>query len=369
MTTTATASSTRVFNFSAGPAVLPEPVLRQAQGDLWDIADSGIGIMEHSHRGPVFDAVINETVATCRELAGISDDYDILFLQGGASSQFFMVPMNFLTPEATGDYLNTGSWSKKAIKEAKLFGNVHVAGSSDEGNFNYIPTGEQISWSANPRYVHMTSNNTIAGTQYASEPVVPSGVPLINDASSDIFSRPVDVSKYGMIYCGAQKNLGPSGVTLVIIRKDLVASGAEGLPTMLQYRTHASKDSMFNTPPAFGIYTMGLVLKWIRDFGGLSAMAEYNEAKAAIIYDFLDESEFFYGTAETNSRSLMNITFRGKTEELEKQFIAEAGARGLRTLKGHRSVGGMRASIYNAFPEAGCGALVEFMNEFQWAHG
>jgi len=358
----------RAYNFSAGPAVLPEPVLKQAQNDVWNIAESGIGIMEHSHRGPVFDAVIKEAIADCRELASIPDNYHVLFLQGGASSQFFMIPMNFLGKDQTADYLNTGAWSKKAITEAKLFGDVHVASSSDDQNFSYIPTADQITFSEAPRYVHMTSNNTIAGTEYATEPAVPAGVPLFCDASSDIFSRPIDITKYGMIYAGAQKNLGPAGVTLVIIRDDLVNDAPTDLPTMLQYRTHAEKNSMFNTPPTIGIYMIGQVFKWIKDRGGLSAMQEANRQKASLIYDFLDNSDFFRGTAEPESRSMMNITFRGPDEDLEKKFIAQASERGLKTLKGHRSVGGMRASIYNAFPQEGCLALVDFMKEFERAN-
>ena len=357
--------SMRAYNFSAGPAILPEPVLKQAQQDVWDIADSGIGIMEHSHRGPIFDGIINEAIADCRELASIPDNYHVLFLQGGASSQFFMIPMNFLTKDATADYLNTGAWSKKAIKEAKLFGGVHIASSSDDKNFSYIPTANQVTYSDHPVYVHMTSNNTIAGTEYQELPVIPDGVGLLCDASSDIFSRPIDIERFGMVYAGAQKNLGPAGVTLVIIRDDLVKKGPDDLPTMLQYRTHAEKNSMFNTPPAMGIYIIGLVFKWLKSMGGLKAVEEHNREKAAVIYDYLDHSDFFRGTAEAGSRSMMNITFRGPSEDLEKKFIAEAGAHGLKTLKGHRSVGGMRASIYNAFPVEGCKALVDFMKQFE----
>lgn len=355
----------RAYNFSAGPAILPEPVLKQVQQDVWDIADSGIGIMEHSHRGPVFDQIVNETIADCRDLAGIPDHYHVLFLQGGASSQFFMIPMNFLKSGVTADYLHTGAWSKKAIKEAKLFGEVNIASSSEDENFTYIPSMEEMKFSANPEYVHMTSNNTIAGTEYGEIPQIPGDSPLMCDASSDIFSRPIDISRFGMVYAGAQKNLGPAGVTLVIIRDDLIEKGSDQLPTMLQYRTHSSKNSMFNTPPAMGIYVMGLVFKWIKSMGGLEAMAAHNQKKAAIIYDYLDNSDFFRGTAREDSRSLMNITFRGPNEDLEKQFIAESAKQGLKTLKGHRSVGGMRASIYNAFPIEGCQALVDFMKQFE----
>jgi phosphoserine aminotransferase len=360
--------SDRIYNFSAGPAVLPESVIRKAQEALWDLRGSGIGVMEHSHRGAEFTAVIDEATATCRELAGIPDDYDVLFLQGGASSQFFMVPMNFLAAGATADYVNTGSWSKKAIKEAKRFGTVHVAGSSEDENFGYIPPAEAIRWSERPAYAHFTSNNTIFGTEWKAEPTPPAGVPLVCDASSDVFSRPVDVSKYGLLYAGAQKNLGPAGVTLVIVRKDLVARGSEDLPTMLQYRTHAEAASLYNTPPTFGIFVMGEVFKWIRDFGGLAEMARHNEAKAALLYDYLDESDFWRATARPDSRSLMNICFRGPSEALEAAFLAEAKKHGLSGLKGHRSVGGMRASVYNAFPAEGCERLVAVMKDFERAN-
>lgn len=358
--------SDRIFNFSAGPAVLPEPVIKQAQTDIWNIADSGVGIMEHSHRGPEFTKVIEEALADCRAIANIPDNYHILFLQGGASSQFFMVPMNLLKSGETADYINTGAWSTKAIKEAKRFGTAHVAASSEDKNFTYIP--KTIDYSSNPKYVHFTSNNTIFGTEWASEPDVPGSTPLICDASSDIFSRPIDITKYGLVYAGAQKNLGPSGVTLVIIRDDLVQAINDDLPTMLSYRTHVDKGSMFNTPPAFGIYIMGQVFKWIRNFGGLDALATFNREKANLIYDHLDNSDFFRGTAEPDSRSLMNVTFRGPNEDLEKQFLAESKAAGFSGLKGHRSVGGIRASMYNAFPKEGAAALLEFMKSFEMAN-
>ncbi|MGE0353111.1 MAG: 3-phosphoserine/phosphohydroxythreonine transaminase [Gemmatimonadales bacterium] len=360
--------SDRIFNFGAGPAVLPEPVLRQAQQDIWNIAGSGIGIMEHSHRGKVFDRINTEAVQACRDLAGIPDTYEVLFLQGGASLQFAMVPMNLLPPGATADFLVTGVWSKKAVKEAKGLGAVHVAATTEPDNFNRLPRPDEIRYSASPAYVHVTSNNTIYGTQWKSEPPPAGRAPLVCDASSDIFSRPIDIGKYGLVYAGAQKNLGPSGVVLVIIRKDLVEAGPTDLPTMLQYRTQAKEHSLYNTPPTMGIYIMGEVFKWIREQGGLSAMAEKNAAKAALLYDFLDQSEFFKGTAEPESRSLMNVCFRGPSEELEAQFIAEATRRGLSGLKGHRSVGGMRASIYNACPRAGIEALVKFMKEFEQAN-
>jgi phosphoserine aminotransferase len=361
--------SDRIFNFSAGPAVLPESVLKNAQRDIWNVRDSGIGIMEHSHRGKVFDAIITEAEANCRALAGISGDYDVLFLQGGASLQFAMVPMNFLPQGATADYLVTGVWSEKAVVEARKIGAVHEAASSADRQHSYIPSADATHYSASPAYVHFTSNNTIYGTQWVGEPASPSGVPLICDASSDIFSRPIDVSKYAMIYAGAQKNLGPSGVVLVIIRKDLVERGARELPTMLQYRTASKARSLYNTPPTFGIYVMGEVFKWIKDGGGLAAMADHNRAKAALLYDFLDASGFYSGTAEKDSRSLMNVCFRTPSAELDAAFLEAAGKRKLSGLKGHRSVGGMRASIYNAMPRAGVEALVTFMKEFEQQKG
>ena len=357
--------SDRLLNFSAGPAALPEPVLEKARADIWNLADSGIGILEHSHRGAAFTKVIEEAEANCRDLAGIGDDYEVLFLQGGASTQFFMAPMNWLSPGKTADYINTGTWSKKAMKEAKLFGEVHVAASSEDEGFSYIPKAAGFKFSDAPAYVHYTSNNTIAGTQFAGTPDVPEGTPLLCDGSSDIFSRELDIKKYGMLYAGAQKNLGPSGLALIIVRKDLVESGNDKLTSMLQYRTHSKAKSCFNTPPAFGIYIMGEVFKWIKGQGGLSAMAEINTAKAKVLYDYIDESKMFRGTARPDSRSQMNVTFRASKEELEPQFIAEAAKSGLPGLKGHRSVGGMRASIYNAFPAEGVNTLVEFMKEFE----
>ena len=358
----------RIHNFSAGPAVLPEPVLRKSQEAIWNAAGSGIGIMEHSHRGKVFERVISEAEEACRTLGGIPDNYRVLFLQGGASLQFAMVPMNFLSPDRTADYLVTGVWSQKAVKEAKPLGKVHIAASSEATNFDRIPRPEEIRYSTNPAYVHITTNNTIYGTQWRSEPPVPSGVPLVADTSSDMYSRPIDIRKYGIIYAGAQKNLGPSGVVLVIIRNDLVEAGSKTLPTMLQYRTHAGENSLYNTPPTFAIYVMGEVFKWIQAEGGLAAMAEHNEAKARLLYEFIDNSDFFRGTIQPDSRSRMNVCFRAPTEELEAKFISEATKRGLDGLKGHRSAGGMRASIYNACPRRAVEALVAFMKEFERAN-
>jgi len=358
----------RIHNFSAGPAVLPEPVLRKAQEAIWNVDGSGIGIMEHSHRGKVFDRIINEAEQTCRDLAGIPGNYRVLFLQGGASLQFSMVPMNLLPPQSTADYLLTGVWAQKAIKEAKLVGKVHVAGSSESTGFDRIPTQDEISYSTGPAYVHMTTNNTIYGTQWRTEPSIPSGAPLIADTSSDMYSRPIDVRKYGLIYAGAQKNLGPSGLVLVIIRDDIVEQGPKTLPTMLQYRIHVAEKSLYNTAPTFAIYVMGEVFKWIKSRGGLAAMAELNESKARTLYDYLDASDFFRGTAQADSRSRMNVCFRAPTEDLEEKFIKEAAKRGLDGLKGHRLVGGMRASIYNACPPAAVEVLVSFMKEFERAN-
>jgi phosphoserine aminotransferase len=358
----------RIHNFSAGPAVLPESVLRKAQDAIWNVAGSGIGIMEHSHRGKVFARIISEAEASCRSLAGIPDNYRVLFLQGGASLQFAMVPMNLLSSDRTADYLVTGVWSQKAVKEAKPIGKIHIAATSEATNFDRIPQAHEIRYSPSPAYVHITTNNTIFGTQWRTEPPVPSGVPLVADTSSDMYSRPIDLRKYGIVYAGAQKNLGPSGVVLVIVRDDLVEAGSKSLPTMLQYRTHAAESSLYNTPPTSGIYVMGEVFKWIQAQGGLSAMAEHNQAKARLLYDYLDASEFFRGTAQPESRSLMNVCFRGPSEELEAKFISEATKRGLDGLKGHRSVGGMRASIYNACPRASVEALVSFMKEFEHAN-
>ena len=354
----------RIWNFSAGPAVLPESVLEEARENLLSLNGTGVGICEHSHRGKPFVAVADEAEALCREIAGIPDNYKVLFLQGGASTQFAMVPMNFLKKDQTADYLVTGSWSKKAVKEAKVFGNVHTACSSEDANFNYIP--KDVSFSDNPRYVHFTSNNTIYGTQFAAEPAgFSDAAELICDASSDIFCRPIDVSKYGLIYAGAQKNLGPSGVTLVIVRDDLIESGADNLTSMLQYRTHAAAGSMYNTPPTFGVYLMMLVFRWIKASGGLAAMETRNRDKAGRLYNYLDTSDLFQATAENDSRSLMNVTFVTGDADKDAAFIAQAAAEGFSALKGHRSVGGMRASIYNAFPPEGVDALVQFMKDFE----
>jgi phosphoserine aminotransferase len=360
--------SDRIYNFGAGPAALPESVLKQAQQDIWNVGNSGIGIMEHSHRGKVFDRIRDETEQHARELGGIPDNYRVLFLQGGASLQFAMLPMNLLPKDGTADYLVTGVWSQKAVAEAKLFGTVHEAASGAATKFSTLPDPSAIKYSASPRYVHITTNNTIYGTQWKRLPQVPAGVPLLADTSSDMFSRPIEVSKYGVIYAGAQKNLGPSGVTLVIIRDDLVEAGPKNLPIMMQYRTHAAEKSLYNTPNTMGIYLMGEVFKWIASEGGLEGMAERNERKAKALYDFLDQSELFQAQVDRGSRSLMNVCFRTGSDELDDKFVKEATKRGLEGLKGHRSAGGMRASIYNACPPAGVDALVAFMKEFERAN-
>ena len=370
MTTLTEAKPTtdRIYNFSAGPSILPEPVLRQAQEDLWNVRGSGIGILEHSHRGKVFTEVIEQAEADCREIAGISDDYAVLFLQGGATLQFAMAPMNFLASGKSADYLHTSVWTKKAVAEAKLLGNVNLAFDGAASNFDHIPTDHEITADPNAAYTWYCSNNTIFGTEWQRVPDVTT--PLICDASSDIFSRPLDIKRHAMVLAGAQKNLGPSGCALVIIRRNFMDTGAEGLPSMLDYRKHAKAGSCLNTPPTFAIYVMGQVFRWIKDQGGLEAIATRNAEKAALIYDAIDGSGEFYGpVARADSRSMMNIAFRTPSEELDAQFIAEAKTHGMDGLKGHRSAGGVRASIYNAFPEAGCSALASFMHDFQQRNG
>jgi phosphoserine aminotransferase len=325
-------------------------------------------VLEISHRSKPFDEIIQGAEADIRALAGISDDYAVLFLQGGASMQFSMVPMNLLQQGATADYIVTGVWSQKAVKEAKRVGTVKIAATTEADNFTHVPSQADLELTPGASYVHMTSNNTIYGSQWHTLPDA-GGSPLVNDASSDIFSKPIDVAKHGLIYAGAQKNLGPSGVTLVIIRKDLLERSPASLPTMLNYKTHAENESLFNTPPVFGIYVLRLVLKWLRANGGLEAMAAQNERKANLLYAEIDRTGFYRGHARPDSRSWMNVTFRLPNEELEKQFAKESTAAGLDGLKGHRSVGGLRASIYNAFPEEGVQALVDFMREFERKNG
>jgi phosphoserine aminotransferase len=358
----------RIYNFSAGPAVLPLPVLEEAQRDLVALPGVGMSVLEISHRSKAFDAVIQGAEADFRALARVPEGYHLLFLQGGASTQFSMVPMNLLAAGATADYIVTGSWSKKAVKEAKKVGTVNVAATTEREGFARIPRQDELTLTPDAAYVHYTSNNTIFGTEWRSEPAV-GGVPLVCDASSDIFSRPIDVGRYGLIYAGAQKNLGPSGLTVVVIRDDLAQRGAESLPTMLRYATHVENRSLYNTPPVFAIYILRLVLRWLVANGGLEAMAVVNERKAGKLYAEIDRTGFYRGHAERDSRSLMNVTFRLPTEDLEKRFVQEATAAGFDGLKGHRSVGGLRASIYNAFPEEGIDALVAFMREFEKRNG
>ena len=353
----------RIYNFSPGPAVLPLEVLERAAIDIVNYRESGIGIAELSHRSKDFIKVAEETESLLRELYEIPKNYKVLFLQGGASSQFFMIPMNLLAAGKKATYLNTGAWSKKAIKEARLFGEVEVPFSSEEQKFNQVPAAGEYTIDQDSEYVYFVSNNTIYGTQFKEFPKTDKM--LISDMSSDILSRKVDVSKFGLIFAGAQKNLGPAGVTLVIIREDLLDRAPANIPTMLKYKTHADKESMFNTPPCFSIYIVGEVLKWLKKNGGIDAMDQVNREKAGLLYAAIDESEYYRGHAEPASRSLMNIPFNLATPELEAKFIAEATKAGLNGLKGHRSIGGCRASIYNAFPREGVVKLVNFMREFK----
>jgi len=365
MTTTTTE---RIFNFSAGPAILPVEVLAEAQRNLMALPGVGMSILEISHRSKPFDEVIETCEADLRALAGIPPNYHVLFLQGGASLQFSMVPMNLLPAGGSADYIVTGSWSEKAVKEAKRVGGVKIAASTAGENYVRVPKQSELTLDPDAAYVHYTTNNTIYGTEWHYVPDVGS-VPLVADTSSDMFSRPIDVGKFGLIYAGAQKNLGPSGLTLVIIRDDLVARTPPSLATMLQYSVHVENKSMYNTPPVFGVYVMGLVLKWLLKEGGLTATDARNSRKAAKLYAEIDRSGYYRGHAHADSRSRMNVTFRLPSEELEKKFAKEATTAGLDGLKGHRSVGGMRASIYNAFPEAGVDALVSFMQEFERVNG
>ena len=358
----------RVYNFSAGPAVLPLPVLEEIQRDLISLPGVGMSILEISHRSAPFEKILAEAEQSIRSLAGIPSNYKVLFLQGGASLQFSMVPMNLLTAGATADYIDGGSWAEKAIKEAKKIGTVNVAATTKGENYSRLPRQAELKLTPSAAYVHMTSNNTIEGTEYKTLPAV-GDVPLVSDTSSNMFSRQVDVSRHALIYAGAQKNMGPAGVTVVIVRDDMLQRSQKSLPTMLNYAVHAENNSLYNTPPAFAVYTLGLVMKWLLGQGGLPAIAAANQRKAGKLYAEIDRTGFYRGTADTDDRSLMNVTFRLGTEELEKQFIKDSTAAGLDGLKGHRSVGGMRASIYNAFPEEGVDALVSFMKEFERTHG
>lgn len=353
----------RIYNFSPGPATLPQEVLAQAAKDIVNFNDKGIGLIELSHRSKEFMAVAEEAERLVRELLAVPNNYKVLFLQGGASSQFAMVPMNLLGPGKIGSYLNTGTWSKKAIKEANIIAKAHVAYSSEESTFNHVPTDSDYTVDPDAEYLYFVSNNTIYGTQFQTMPQ--SDKMLVCDMSSDIMSRPLDISKFGIIFAGAQKNMGPAGATLVIIREDLLDNTPETVPTMFRYKTHADKGSMFNTPPCFAIYTIGLVCKWLKKMGGVAAMEKINREKADLLYEAIDSTDFYRGHAQKDSRSSMNVTFNLPTPELEGQFIQDAAAKGLDGLKGHRSIGGCRASIYNAFPKQGIVDLVQFMKEFE----
>jgi len=367
---TPTSSYGRIYNFSAGPAVLPVPVLEQARDEMLNWQGSGMSVMEMSHRGACFESIIQQAEADLRALAKIPANYKVLFLQGGAHLQFSMVPMNFIPAGGSADYLLTGSWGRTAFKEAGKFGHARAAYTGEKDNFNAIPDKTQYELDPKAAYVHYTSNETIHGVEWTTVPVPPEGVPLICDTSSDMFSGPMDITPYSLIYAGAQKNLGPAGVLLAIIRDDMLARVPPGLPLMLDYKLMAENKSLYNTPPCYAVYVVGLVLKWLISIGGLEAIAKHNEAKAAVIYKAIDESGGYYrGHAHADSRSKMNITFRLGSEDLEKKFVKEATAAGLDGLKGHRSVGGLRASMYNAQSLEAAEALVQFMKDFQAKNG
>jgi phosphoserine aminotransferase len=357
-----------IYNFSAGPAVLPKAVLQQVQQELVDWHGCGMSVMEMSHRGKEFMGIAAEAEADLRALMGIPSNYKVLFLQGGASAQFAMVPMNLLRGKASADYLNTGEWSKKAIKEAKKYGSVNVVASSEDKNFSYAPAQSEWKLDPNAAYVHYTPNETIGGVEIFWTPET-GNVPLVADMSSTILSRPMDVSKYGLIYAGAQKNIGPAGLTIVIVREDLIGQTVAGTPTMFDYKTHAEAESMYNTPPTFAMYVAGLVFKWVAAQGGLAAMEKINREKAGLLYDYLDATDFYNSPVAKDNRSLMNVPFTLKDAALDEAFLKGAKAHGLLQLKGHRSVGGMRASIYNAMPKAGVQALVDYMREFEKSQG
>jgi len=354
----------RIYNFSAGPAMLPEEVLKEAADEMLDYRGTGMSVMEMSHRSKAFEAIIQEAEKDLRELMNIPDNYKVLFLQGGASQQFAMIPMN-LMKNKVADYIITGQWAKKAYKEAQTYGKANAIASSADKTFTYIPDCSDLPISEDADYVYICENNTIYGTKFKTLPNT-KGKTLVADVSSCFLSEPVDVSKYGIIYGGVQKNIGPAGVVIVIIREDLITEDVlPGTPTMLKYKTHSDSASLYNTPPAYGIYICGKVFKWIKNLGGLEAMKARNEKKAAILYDFLDQSKLFKGTVEKKDRSLMNVPFVTGSDELDAKFVKEAKAAGLENLKGHRTVGGMRASIYNAMPIEGVQKLVEFMKEFE----
>ena len=355
----------RVYNFSAGPSVLPESVLRQAADEMLDYHGSGQSVMEMSHRSKVYDAIIKECEALLRQVMGIPDNYKVLFLQGGASSQFAMLPLNLMNGSGKADFVITGQWANKAYQEAARYGEAHVVASSKDKTFTYIPKLDPASFTPDADYFHICMNNTIYGTRYTALPETGS-VPLVADMSSCILSEPIDVSRFGVLYAGAQKNMAPAGLTVVIIREDLIGHARDITPTMFNYKTHADNDSMYNTPPCYAIYICKLVLEWIKnEIGGLEKMKERNEGKAALLYDFLDSSKLFKGTVVKEDRSLMNIPFVTGSEELDAKFVKEAAAAGFVNLKGHRTVGGMRASIYNAMPVEGVEKLVAFMKDFE----
>ena len=355
----------RVYNFSAGPSVLPESVLRQAADEMLDYQGSGQSVMEMSHRSKVYDAIIKECEALLRQVMGIPDNYKVLFLQGGASSQFAMLPLNLMNGSGKADFVITGQWANKAYQEAARYGEAHVVASSKDKTFTYIPKLDPASFTPDADYFHICLNNTIYGTRYTALPETGS-VPLVADVSSCILSEPIDVSRFGVLYAGAQKNMAPAGLTVVIIREDLIGHARDITPTMFNYKTHAGNDSMYNTPPCYAIYICKLVLEWIKnEIGGLEKMKERNEGKAALLYDFLDSSKLFKGTVVKEDRSLMNIPFVTGSEELDAKFVKEAAAAGFVNLKGHRTVGGMRASIYNAMPVEGVEKLVAFMKDFE----
>jgi phosphoserine aminotransferase len=363
-------TTARVHNFGAGPATLPLPVLEQVQAELLDYRGSGMSVMEMSHRSATFEKIIEEAEADLRALLGLAGDHAVLFLQGGATLQFAMVPANLRPAGSSADYAVSGHWAKAALKEAEKSGRARACGSSETSGFARVPAASELDPDPKAAYLHFTSNNTIYGTQWAREPEPPPGVPLVCDASSDALSRPLDTGRYGLLYAGAQKNLGPAGITLVVVRRGLLERTPAGLPALLDYRLMAEKRSLYNTPPTFTIYVVGLVLKWLREIGGLAGVAARNEAKAALLYGAIDGSGGFYrGHARREDRSRMNVTFRLASEALEKRFLGEASASGLSGLKGHRSVGGLRASLYNACSIESVRALVDFMAEFQRRHG
>ena len=358
----------RVYNFSAGPAMLPESVLRKAQDEMLDWQGSGMCVAEMSHRGKEYMAIAAQAEADLREILGVPANYKVLFIQGGASSQFAMVPMNLLRGAEGADYINTGSWSKKAISEARRYGRVNVVATTEDTKFTRAPTQAELKLSSDAAYLHFTPNETIEGVEF---PYLPDcgNTPLVADMSSTLLSRPIDVSRYGLIYAGAQKNIGPAGLTIVIVREDLIGQPLAGTPTMFDYKIHADNDSMYNTPPTYAWYLAGLVFQWVKDLGGLDAVAVINQRKANLLYSTIDASGFYKNPVSPESRSWMNVPFTLPDAALDDPFLKGAKAAGLTTLKGHRSVGGMRASIYNAMPEAGVQALVAYMQEFERTHG